>query len=93
MYMWELSDCGKAARDAWSNAASHGLTTILYSVADLPTLYSYLMITSTTYASRYGPLRFGLPSNRLQVCMYVYCMTIVTMTITITIFGDELMTS
>ena len=56
---------------AWSNAASHGLTTILYSVADLYTHASYLMITSTTYASRYGPLRFGLPSNRLQVCMYV----------------------
>ena len=31
---------------------------------------SYLMITSTTYASRYGPLKLGLPSNRLKICMY-----------------------
>ena len=31
-----------------------------------PTHPSYLLITSTTCATRYGTLKFGLPSNRLQ---------------------------
>ena len=48
-----------------------------------PTHPSYLMITSTTYASRYGPLKFELPSNRLHVnCWYRYnimCMGMTTL--------------
>ena len=43
---------------------SHGLTTILQSVWSL--LNGYFIITKTTCAQRYGYLKFGLPSKRLQ---------------------------
>ena len=40
---------------------------------------SYIVITFTTYATRYGSLKFGLPGNRLQVLMLLILITTYTL--------------
>ena len=56
---------------AWANASQLGSCTCNYSVGSCgPTHPSHPMTSSTTSASRYGPINFWLLSNCQQTYMY-----------------------